>query len=339
VLSNRVAAGIVFLAAAAVLVLEIVAMRLVGPYVGITLTNSTAVIGVSLGAIAYGAWTGGALADRIDPHKLLPPVFALAAAATALTLPVVRWMGEALRGTDLFGVVVLAVLAVFVPAALLSAITPVVVKLQLADMKHTGRVVGRLSSIGTLGGITATFVTGFVLVAALPTSTILLVLALVLAAVGAALWWKLGGPASPAWQGWRSFVRRPGGAAGVAVLVLAGVGVTAAVPTPCDIETAYQCARIEADANRPGGRLLLPTRPGTPMWTSTTSRTWSSPTPSGSGRSWTSSRRRRSRSGRCTWVAEASRCPATSPRPARAPTTGCWSSTADWSSSTSPGSA
>ncbi len=257
VLSNRVAAGIVFLAAAAVLVLEIVAMRLVGPYVGITLTNSTAVIGVSLGAIAYGAWTGGALADRIDPHKLLPPVFALAAAATAITLPVMRWMGEALRGTDLFGVVVLAVLAVFVPAALLSAITPIVVKLQLADMKHTGRVVGRLSGIGTLGGITATFVTGFVLVAALPTSTILLVLALVLAAVGAALWWKLAGPASPSWQGWRSFVRRPGGAAGVAVLVLAGVGVTAAVPTPCDIETAYQCARIEADANRPGGRLLL----------------------------------------------------------------------------------
>ncbi len=242
-LSNRVAAGIVFLAAAAVLVLEIVALRLVGPYVGITLQTSSAVIGIALGAIAYGAWTGGALADRVDPHRLLPPAFALAAVATAVTLPIVRWLGEPLRGTGVLGVLVLAGLAVFVPAALLSAITPIVVKLQLADMRHTGRVVGRLSSIGTLGGITATLVTGFVLVAALATSVILLSLAAVLLIVAVWLHVRLRG-------GWR-------GIAGVAALAIAGGALTATLPTPCDVETAYQCARVVADPQRPGGRLLL----------------------------------------------------------------------------------
>ena len=242
-LSTRIAATIVFLAAAAVLVLEVVALRLVGPYVGITLQTSSAVIGVSLGAIAYGAWTGGALADRVDPHRLLPPAFALAAVATALTLPIVRWLGEPLRGTGVLGVLVLAGLAVFVPAALLSAITPIVVKLQLADMRHTGRVVGRLSSIGTLGGITATLVTGFVLVAALPTSGILLGLAAALFVLAGFLWRRLRGS-------WR-------GTAGIAVLALAGGALTVAVPTPCDIETAYQCARVVTDPQRPGGRLLL----------------------------------------------------------------------------------
>ena len=61
------AAGVTFLASGAVLVLEIVGLRLIAPYVGITLQTSTAVIGFALAAIAIGAWAGGAVADRRDP--------------------------------------------------------------------------------------------------------------------------------------------------------------------------------------------------------------------------------------------------------------------------------
>ena len=67
----------------------------------------------------------------------------------------------------------LAAVAVVVPAALLSAVPPMVVKLQLASLTETGSVVGRLSGIGTLGAIAATFATGFLLVAVLPSSVIL----------------------------------------------------------------------------------------------------------------------------------------------------------------------
>jgi spermidine synthase len=229
-------------------VLEVVGLRLVGPYVGVTLQTSSAVIGISLAAIAYGAWTGGWLADRVDPRGLLPPTFLLAAAATAITLPVIRWAGEPLRGSNAGSILTLAALAVFVPAALLSAITPIVVKLQLSDVAHTGRVVGKLSSIGTLGGITATLGTGFVLVAALPTSAILLSLAVLLALVGLGLYGYLG--RLPV-----NVTRRS--VAVVAVVGLGGASLTVVAPTPCDVETAYHCARVEADPNRPEGRLLL----------------------------------------------------------------------------------
>src|SRR5215510_11154175 len=97
-LPRWLAAGLVFLASGAVLVLEIVGLRLVGPYLGVTLQTSSAVIGIALAAIAYGAWTGGWLADRVDPRRLLAPALVLAAAATAVTLPIVRWAGELLRG-------------------------------------------------------------------------------------------------------------------------------------------------------------------------------------------------------------------------------------------------
>src|SRR5918997_5358663 len=105
------AAGLVFLASGAVLVLEVVALRLIGPYVGITLQVSSSVIGIALAAIAYGAWTGGWLADRRDPRTLLAPALVLAGIATAITLPVVRYGGEVLRGGAAPAVLLLAALA------------------------------------------------------------------------------------------------------------------------------------------------------------------------------------------------------------------------------------
>lgn len=248
-LPRALAGTLVFLASGAVLVLEIVGIRLVGPYVGVTLQTSSAVIGVALAAIAYGAWLGGWLADRLPPRRLIPPALVLAGVATAVTLPVVRYAGELLRGSAVSGILLLTALAVFVPSALLSAVPPLVVKLQLGDLRETGRVVGRLSSIGTLGGITATLGTGFVLVAALPSSTIVLCLAGLLVAAGLALAWH-----QP--TGWRQPTDRTARTAAIVGLVAAGAaGAAVTAPNPCDVETAYHCARIVAEGD--SGRLLL----------------------------------------------------------------------------------
>jgi MFS family permease len=231
---------LVFLASGAVLVLEIVGLRLVAPYVGVTLQTSTGVIGVALAAIAYGAWMGGWLADRIDPRRLIAPALLLGAAATALVLPIVRWSGEWLRGQAAGAVVLLAVLTLFVPGALLSAVTPLVVKLQLGDLRQTGTVVGRLSGVGTLGAITATFVTGFVLVASLPSSVIVLGLAMVLALAGLSL---------------AAYLSRQVTVTAV-LIALGGSALAVTAPNPCTSETAYHCARVTTDPARPTGRTL-----------------------------------------------------------------------------------
>ncbi|MFL6127798.1 MAG: fused MFS/spermidine synthase [Mycobacteriales bacterium] len=241
------AAFIVFVSAAAVLVLEILALRLIAPYVGVTLQTNTAVIGAALLAIALGAWTGGRVADRTDPGRLLGPLLLVAAALTLLTLPVVRFTGEATRGTDdASATLLLAMVAVVAPAALLSAVSPMVAKLQLHDLRQTGTVVGRLSGIGTLGAIVATFATGFVLVAAFPTSTILLGTGVVLAATGAAATWLRR-------RAGRERVPLP--AAAVALLPVAALLVVLS-PNPCQRETEYHCARVTADPQRRAGRTL-----------------------------------------------------------------------------------
>jgi spermidine synthase/MFS family permease len=251
-LPSALATALVFFASGAVLVLEIVALRLVGPYVGVTLQVSSSVIGISLAAIAYGTWLGGRLADRFDPRMLLAPALILAAIGTAVTLPLVRWGGEVLRGGAAPAVLLLAAMAVFLPAFLLSAITPLVVKLQLGDLRRTGEVVGRLSSFGTLGAITATLGTGFIFVAAMPSSWIILTLAVLLAAAGAALGWYLRRTTPVLAQPGRPRTR-----ALLATVGLVGAGLGAVAPTPCDVETAYHCARVDEDPSRPGGRTLI----------------------------------------------------------------------------------
>jgi spermidine synthase len=245
-LPDPIAAGVTFLASGSVLVLEVVGLRLIAPYVGITLQTSTAVIGFALAAIALGAWAGGAAADRTDPRRLIAPLLVAGGALVIAVLPLVRFAGALLTGAQAGNVLLLAAAAVVVPAALLSAVPPMVVALQLGSLAETGSVVGRLSGIGTLGGIVATFATGFVLVAVLPGSVILVGTGAVVVLTGLVLAVLLR--------------RRAPGVAGrlpVGLLVLAVAAplLAALAPTPCDRETAYHCARVAADGDT--GRVLL----------------------------------------------------------------------------------
>jgi spermidine synthase len=246
-LPGWVAAGVTFLCSGAVLVLEIVGLRLIAPYVGVTIQTSTAVIGFALAAIAIGAWTGGATADRTDPRRLLAPLMVVGGALVVAVLPLVRFAGALLTGADAGGVLLLAFVAVAVPATLLSAVPPMVVKLQLSSLAETGAVVGRLSGIGTLGAIAATFATGFLLVAVLPSSVILVLTGATTAAVGVALGVLLR-------RRTRSAGRLP---PALLVLVVGVMGLAAVAPTPCEEETAYHCARVAADPERPDGRVLM----------------------------------------------------------------------------------
>src|SRR5215813_7017223 len=95
---QKLAIALAFGSSAAVMVLELVSLRLVAPYIGLTLETNTAVIGVALAAIATGAAFGGRFADFVPPHRTLGPLFLLSGGLVMLILPVVRWTGEAVQG-------------------------------------------------------------------------------------------------------------------------------------------------------------------------------------------------------------------------------------------------
>jgi MFS family permease len=241
--SPTLAAGLVFGASAAVLVVEILGIRLLAPYVGLTLETTTTIIGTVLAGIAAGAAFGGRAADRVDPRLLLPVLLAAGGALAIATVPLVRLLGSALRDGGDAAALLVALTALFPPATVLSAVTPAVAKLQLRDLSATGEVVGRLSAWATTGGLVGTFATGFVIVPLVATDVALFVLGAVLLVVAVAL-----GRGGAPWSG--SLIALVSGA------VLLG-GVAVAVGAPCDAETRYHCARVDEDPRRPSGRTLV----------------------------------------------------------------------------------
>ena len=237
-IGRYVAAALVFGASAGVLVVEIVALRLLAPYLGLTLETSTLVIGIALAAIALGSWAGGRVADVVPPRRALGPLLGISGVAVAVTPWAVR--AAAVLGDSTL--VIVATLAIIVPGTLLAAVTPMVTKLRLTSLGRTGTVVGQLSGIGTAGAIVGTVLTGFVLISRVPVSGILVGLGLVLVVAAVAVELRI--------RGWRA-------AAVPAVLVLlAGVGAAVA-PGGCDVETSYHCAVVRLDPERVSGRTLL----------------------------------------------------------------------------------
>ena len=231
--SAILAGFLVFFSSAAVLALEILAARLLAPFVGVTLETYSGVIATVLAGISLGAWIGGRLADRWHPRYLIGPAIALGGVLTLTTGPIVRTAGPALSGSRVTVTVVLALLAFFGPALVLSTVPPLTIKLQLRDLSRTGRVAGRLSATSTAGAIVGTLLTGYVFIAAWPIRMTLLVLGASLVAIGLAVWIWLG----------RARV------AAAAALLVSVVGVAWATTTPsfCDSETKYYCARIEEE--------------------------------------------------------------------------------------------
>lgn len=235
------ARALVFSTSAAVLVLEILAGRLLAPYVGVSIETFTGIIGVVLAGISLGAWLGGRAADRLGPRGMLGPLLVAGGILALLAPTVVHWIGPSMQAAGPGEIVLLALLAFFLPAAVLSAVTPIVVKLRLASLDETGTVVGTLSAVGTAGAIFGTFLTGFVLIATLPSDGIVLVVGAALVLTGIGIWVA---PRRSLLAG----VVLPAAVAGSILLVW--------VDGPCDEETTYACAYVTEDPGRPGGRVL-----------------------------------------------------------------------------------
>lgn len=229
-----------------VLVLEIIAGRLMAPYVGVSLDTFTGIIGTILAGIAAGAAVGGALADRRDPHRLIAQALFYGGALTWLSIPIVTALGPGL-GSGPAAIVVLAASGFVLPTAVLSGIGPMVAKLQLDSIEETGAVMGRLSAASTFGALIGTFGTGFILIALLPVRTIIVIIGAVLVIAGLVVFWKTGR-------------KRPDAVEIGLIAITAFIGL--AVSSPCDHETEYYCVRIVADTTegvdaRPGGRSLI----------------------------------------------------------------------------------
>jgi spermidine synthase len=177
---------IVFVSSACIMVLELVAGRIIAPHVGVSLYTWTSVIGVILAGMSLGNYLGGRLADRYASLRFLGGVFVVAG-LTSLGVLVTEGLGVTgwVGGSMILRILMLIAVLFFLPATVLGTISPIVVKLAMHDLARAGRTVGKISAFSTAGSIVGTFATGFWLISAFGTHTVVWGVGLLLLSIGA----------------------------------------------------------------------------------------------------------------------------------------------------------
>ena len=241
---------IVFFTSAAILVLEIVAARLLAPYVGVTLQTYTAIIGVMLAGIAGGAWLGGRVADLTNPTRLVGPVLILGGLASLSSIPMLRYLGPKITSTDATSVIGLTASVFLLPAVILSMVQPLLTKAKLTDLGRVGRTVGGLSALSTAGALLGSFLTGFVLVPNFRSRVIVGIVGASLIVLGIAV--------IALTRASRSAGTNTLAILSIAAAVTAGSAQAASSwRDPCQMESSYFCARVEPDKGDDSRRLLV----------------------------------------------------------------------------------
>jgi spermidine synthase len=155
-----------FTSGAAVMVIEMAAIRILAPWFGNSLYTWTGLIGVILTAMSAGYYAGGWLADKKTSYLILSHLLAVAALFIFI-IPLFSFGGILLaRLSIILGPVVASLLMFAVPGFFLGCVPPYIIRLVslLSADKHIGLSAGTVYMVSTIGSVLGTFASGFWLI-------------------------------------------------------------------------------------------------------------------------------------------------------------------------------
>lgn len=181
----------VFLCGAIGMILELVAARVLSPYVGSSNLIWTTIIGVMLTSMSLGYWIGGKFADKKPEIGILSNFILLGAIFTSL-IPIMETIlvGNLIKiSGNLVVIAFIAATVIFgIPSFVLAIVSPYAVKLKDKQLEEVGKISGKTSSLSTIGSIVGTFLAGFCLIPTFGVRTIVLGVTITLTIISIALY-------------------------------------------------------------------------------------------------------------------------------------------------------
>lgn len=172
-----------FIAGATGMIIELVASRILSPYLGNSNLIWTCIIGMMLAFMSLGYFMGGKLSDK-HPQKNLLSLFLLNSATFISLIPMIEIYAIEPISKINFSLPLLAIICSTItfgiPSMFLATASPFAVKLKDKDLEEIGGVSGRMSALSTIGSIVGTFLAGFVLIPKLGVKNIILLVVIVL---------------------------------------------------------------------------------------------------------------------------------------------------------------
>ncbi|HCY77522.1 MAG TPA: hypothetical protein DHV28_16525 [Ignavibacteriales bacterium] len=156
---------VVFICGGAVLAIEILGTRIIGPFYGVSIFLWSALISITLVALSVGYMIGGRLADKKNNYNVLGVIIALSGVITML-IPVFR--DSVIGITESMGlrtsVLISSFVLFFPPLTLLGMVSPYAIKLRTQSLDDIGTRAGDLYSVSTIGSVIAALLTGYLLI-------------------------------------------------------------------------------------------------------------------------------------------------------------------------------
>lgn len=172
-----------FIAGATGMIIELVASRILSPYLGNSNLIWTCIIGMMLAFMSLGYFIGGKLSDK-HPKRNLLSLFLLNSATFISLIPMIEIYAIEPISKINFTLPLLAIICSTItfgiPSMFLATASPFAVKLKDKDLEEIGGVSGRMSALSTIGSIVGTFLAGFVLIPKLGVKNIILLVVIVL---------------------------------------------------------------------------------------------------------------------------------------------------------------
>ena len=226
---------------AASLVVEIVAGRMLAPYLGMSLYTWTSVIAVVLAGFSVGHWAGGLIAEAKPGRALRLTAWSMIGAAltAAGATFILRWSAGPVIGGfghPIASIAALTMLAFFPPSFFAGIPAPVLAHVAVAAQPaRSGRALGAMFAASAIGAIAGTLAAGFVFISWLGSTGTLATVTAVYVLLAGLLFLA---------------ARQAAGTGTTVSAVAAGVlplGVAALAlvqPDPCTRESDYFCIRV-----------------------------------------------------------------------------------------------
>lgn len=154
-----------FFSGCAIMIVELVAVRIIAPYVGSSVYTWTSVMGSILLGLAMGNIIGGKIIDAYPSDKTIGITSCIVGAGIVMIPYSIYLMSSAilLNVSFLFGVVLLATTTLIVPSIGMGLLYPMLVKSVAQNQDRIGVLSGSVSAWSAIGSIIGTFATGFFL--------------------------------------------------------------------------------------------------------------------------------------------------------------------------------
>lgn len=151
-----------FIEGAAVMAAELCGAKLLAPIFGSSLYVWASVLAITLAALAAGYFFGGVITEKKQQQRSLFLILIVASVFLLLMPAISYFLVPRISYFPFLPAVIISTFTLlFFPVFLLGASSPLFIFLQTESQNASGKVSGSVYAISTLGGIIATFFTGF----------------------------------------------------------------------------------------------------------------------------------------------------------------------------------